>query len=133
VGRPGVGPGPWAAVLGAVPALLALAAVAELLATPAQSWMPHLIGNNSVYCLTLVPLLALAPLAALLLALRESAPAHPGRAGAVAGLAAAGVATVLYASHCPDDSPLFVAVWYSSAITIVVALGYVAGARLLKW
>jgi hypothetical protein len=133
VGRPDPTPGPWVFVLAAAPILLALAVLAELLATPAQSWIPRLIGQNSVYCLTILPVLALAPLACLLFALRESAPAHPGLAGAAAGLAASGVAVVLYASHCPDDSPLFVAAWYSSAIAIVVAAGYLAGARLLKW
>jgi hypothetical protein len=133
VGRPDATPGPWAFVLVAVPVLLALAVLAELVVTPAPSWVPRLIGENSVYCLAILPALALAPLGCLLFALRESAPAQPGLAGAVAGLAASGVATVLYASHCPDDSPLFLAVWYSSAIAIVVAAGYLAGARLLKW
>jgi hypothetical protein len=133
VGRPDATPGSWVFVLVAVPVLLALAVLAELWATPAQSWIPRLIGENSVYCLTILPVLALAPLACLLFVLRESAPAHPGLAGAAAGLAAGGIAAVLYASHCPDDSPLFVAAWYSSAIAIVVAAGYVAGARLLKW
>jgi hypothetical protein len=133
VGRPDATPGPWAFVLIAVPVLLALAVLAELLATPAESWIPHLIGRNAVYCLTILPALALAPLACLLFALRESAPAQPGLAGAAAGLAASGIAAVLYASHCPDDSPLFVAVWYPSAIIIVVAAGYLAGVRLLKW
>ena len=34
-------------------------------------------------------------------------------AGAVAGLAAGGVAATLYAAHCTDNSPLFVATWYT--------------------
>jgi hypothetical protein len=138
VGRPDVarGPlalGPGAFVLSAVPTLLALAVFAELMATPAQSWMPRLIGHNAVYCLATLPALALAPLASLLFALRESAPTRPGLAGAVSGLAAGGIAAIFYASHCPDDSPLFVAVWYSSAVAIVVGAGYLAGTRLLKW
>jgi hypothetical protein len=133
VGRPGTTPGPWPLVLAAVPVLLGLAVIAELFATPAQSWMPRLMGRYSMYCLTIIPALALAPLACLLFVLRESAPARPGLAGAVAGLAAGGIAALLYASHCPDDSPLFVAAWYSSAIAFVVAIGYLAGARLLKW
>lgn len=133
VGRPGATPGPWALVLAAAPALLALAVAAELLATPAGSWVPRLIGGNALYCLAVLPTLALAPLAALLVALRAGAPARPGLAGAVAGLAAGGISAVLYASHCPDDSPLFVALWYTSAIAIVVAAGYAAGSRLLRW
>jgi hypothetical protein len=132
-GRPDGGAGPWPAVLATAPVLLGLAVVAELVATPEQSWMPRLIGQNSMYCLVFIPLLAVAPLACLLFALKESAPAHPGLAGAAAGLAASGIATFLYASHCPDDSPLFVAVWYSSAIAIVTAAGWLAGKRLLRW
>jgi hypothetical protein len=135
-GRPELGlPGamPWPFVLAAAPVLLVLAVIAELFAMPSRSWMPRLIGQNAMYCLTIIPGLALAPLACLLLALKESAPARPGLAGAVAGLAAGGIAAVLYASHCPDDSPLFVAVWYPSAIAVVVAAGRFAGTRLLKW
>lgn len=133
VGRPEAKLGAWAFVLAAVPFLLGVAVVAELLATPASSWMARLIGQNAVFCLTLIPVLALGPLACLLFALRDSAPARPGQAGAVAGLAAGGIAVVLYALHCSDDSPLFVAVWYSSAIAVITAGGYAAGERLLKW
>jgi hypothetical protein len=133
VGRPGAKLGVWTFVLAVVPVLLGLAVLAELFATPAQSWTTRAIGQYSGYCLAIIPTLALAPLACLVWALKESAPARPGRAGAVAGLAAGGVAALLYASHCPDDSPLFVAVWYSSAIAVVMAVGYLAGARLLKW
>ncbi len=133
VGRPGAKLGPWTFALAVVPILLGLAVLAELFATPAQSWMTRLVGQYSGYCLIIIPTLALGPLACLLFALRESAPARPGLAGAVAGLAAGGIAALLYASHCPDDSPLFVAVWYSSAIAVVVAVGYLTGVRLLKW
>jgi hypothetical protein len=132
-GRPDAARGPWAFILAAAPVLLGLAVLAELLATPAQSWMPRLIGHNAVFCLVLIPALALAPLACLLFVLTDSAPARPGWAGAAAGLAAGGIAAFLYASHCPDDSPLFVAVWYSCAVAIVAAAGAVAGVRLLKW
>jgi hypothetical protein len=136
-GRSGLGHasalGPWPFVLAVAPVLLVVAVVAELIAMPARSWMPRMIGQNAIFCLTIIPALALAPLAALLLALKESAPARPGLAGAAAGLAAGGIAAILYASHCPDDSPLFVAAWYSTAIAVVVAVGGFAGPRLLKW
>jgi hypothetical protein len=105
----------------------------ELFVTPEALWVTRLVGRNAAFCLTVIPILALGPLACLLIALRESAPARPGLAGAVAGLAASGIAATLYASHCPDDSPLFVAVWYSSAIAIVVGVGYLMGARFLRW
>jgi hypothetical protein len=46
---------------------------------------------------------------------------------------AAGLAATLYASHCADDSPLFVATWYSLAIALVVAAGAWLGPRVLRW
>ncbi|OZA84801.1 MAG: hypothetical protein B7X76_06095 [Azorhizobium sp. 39-67-5] len=133
IGRPAARIGPWAFVLVALPIALAFAVMVELVVTPEALWGARLVGRNAAFCLTVIPILALGPLACLLIALRESAPARPGLAGAVAGLAASGIAATLYASHCPDDSPLFVAVWYCSAIAIVVGAGYLMGARVLRW
>jgi len=39
----------------------------------------------------------------------------------------------LYATHCPDDSPLFVATWYVLAILVVMAVGAIAGSQFLRW
>jgi hypothetical protein len=46
---------------------------------------------------------------------------------------ASGLAGALYAVNCTDDSPLFVAVWYSLAIVTVSFVGAVAGRKLLRW
>lgn len=116
------------------PALLIGAAVAiELAVVPASEWGRYLVGSSVAICLTWIPLLAIAPLAALLLALRQAAPTELARAGAAAGFAAAGIAATLYAAHCIDDSPLFVAAWYSVATALVVALGAWLGPRVLRW
>ncbi len=56
-----------------------------------------------------------------------------GSCGAAAGLLAGAIGAALYATHCPDDSPLFVATWYTLAIGFVVGLGALAGSRLLRW
>jgi hypothetical protein len=114
-------------------ALLAIGVVGELTLVPRDLWGTRLVGTNSVHCLTIVPLLSIAPLAALLLAMRAGAPRNPRLSGALAGLAAAGIAATLYAANCPDDSPLFVASWYPLATLIVVAVGALAGDRLLRW
>ena len=113
--------------------LLGAAVVAEMALVPTDLWGAKLIGSNAVHCLTVIPLLSIAPLAALLVVMREGAPQNPRVAGALAGAAAAGVAAMLYASNCPDDSPLFVASWYPLATLIVVAVGALAGDRLLRW
>ena len=116
--------------------VLALAVVAvaiELVILPSTSWASRLVGSNAVPCLIEIPTLALAPLAAVLLALRSTAPASPALAGAAAGLLAAATGAALYAFQCFDDSPLFVVTWYVLAAVPVILLGAVVGHRLLRW
>jgi hypothetical protein len=119
--------------LAAIPAVLAAAVAAELAVLSPSRWLGALIGDNWYLCLGLIPLLSLPVAAALLLALRHGAPTRPAIAGAVAGLAAGGLAATLYAVNCTDDSPLFVAIWYSLAIAAVSAVCAFAGSRLLRW
>jgi hypothetical protein len=114
-------------------ALAALAVAIELLALPSASWTSRLVGSNALVCLVAIPTLAIVPLAAVLAMLRSGAPASPARAGGAAGLLAAAAAAALYAFHCFDDSPLFVVTWYGLAALLVIALGAVAGHRLLRW
>ena len=120
------------AVLGAA-ILLLLAAAVELLLVPSAQWSAKLIGNNSRVCLTAIPLLSLPLLTFALYALRHGAPTRPGLAGAAAGILAAAAAATLYALHCADDSPLFVATWYGLAIAGVTLLGWAVGRRVLRW
>ena len=131
--RPDAGPGAMAAWL-AAPFVLLLGAVAmELMMVPPQLWATRLIGHNWMHCLMLIPLLSIAPLAGLILALRDGAPRHPALTGALAGMAAAGVSATIYATNCTDDSPLFVASWYPLATLVVVAAGALAGRQFLRW
>ncbi len=131
--RPGANARGAALLVAIAPALLAVAVGAELFAVPAAEWSHRLIGSNAMFCLKAIPSLALAPLVAILVALRNGAPDRPALAGAAAGLFAGAIGAAFYATHCPDDSPLFVAVWYPLTIAIVTAVGAVVGSRLLRW
>jgi hypothetical protein len=131
--RPDARPGALALLLVAPFALLAGAVVAELMIVPPDLWGTRLVGTNWLHCLTLIPLFSIAPLAALIVAMRAGAPLHPALTGALAGAAAAGVAATVYATSCTDDSPLFVASWYPLATLVVVAAGALAGRRFLQW
>lgn len=133
IGRPGVPVATAGRLL-----LLPLAAVAiavgfELALTPATSWGVRLVGRNAGWCLFYIPVFSVVPLAAILTAMRRSAPESPTLAGAASGLAAAGMAAAFYAWHCPDDSPLFVATWYTIACAGVTGVGALVGRRLLTW
>jgi hypothetical protein len=133
VGRPGVSIGRACRLLLLPLAALVIAVGLELAATPASSWGTRLVGRNAVWCLFYIPVFAALPLAGILTAMRRSAPESPTLAGAVAGLAAAGIAAAFYAWHCPDDSPLYVATWYTLAAAAVTGVGALVGRRLLVW
>ena len=119
--------------LAAAPALLAIAVIVELFLLPSDTWSAKLVGRNSVVCLTYITLIGIGPLGIFLLALRHGAPTKPTFAGAVAGLLAGGIAATIYAAHCTDDSPLFVATWYTIAMAGLAILGAVGASRLARW
>jgi hypothetical protein len=113
--------------------LLAAGIGGEMMLPQRLPMMTRLVGSNSKVCMTAIPLMSLPLLIASLLGLRHGAPAKPAVAGAVAGLVSAGLAATLYASHCTDDSPLFVATWYTIAAALVTAIGALIGSRMLRF
>jgi hypothetical protein len=131
--RPRGNPRPLVYVLIGLLAVLAAAVVIELIVLPPDLWGVRLIGHNALICMGLIPLMSAAPLVGTLIALHRGAAPNPERAGAVAGLFAGAFGAALYATHCPDDSPLFVATWYTLAILIVMSVGALAGRRFLRW
>lgn len=119
--------------LAIAPALLAAGIAAELAVTSPGTWPARLVGTNSLVCLAFIPLIGIGPLALLIAALRHGAPSRPPLAGAVAGLTAGGIAATFYAAHCTDDSPLFVATWYTIAIAMLTVFGALCAHRLARW
>ena len=116
-----------------VPVALLVAGIAFDLTMPqGTSWVDRLVGTNSRVCLTAIPAMALPLLVAALIGLRQGAATRPALSGAVAGLMSGGLAATVYAAHCTDDSPLFVATWYSIGIAGLTAVGAAAGSRVLR-
>jgi hypothetical protein len=117
-----------------VPAGILIAGISGEMMMPQRApMMTRLVGNNSTACMSAIPVMSLPLLAGALYGLRQGAPARPAVAGAVAGMLSAGLAATLYASHCTDDSPLFVATWYTIATAAVAAIGALAGRRVLRY
>jgi hypothetical protein len=48
-------------------------------------------------------------------------------------LVAGGLGATIYAAYCIEDSPLFLATWYTLAIAIVSIVGAAVGSRALRW
>ena len=133
IGRPGAETRFPALLLGVPFIMVAAAVIIELFTLPSDAWRASLVGRNALFCLFFVPVLSLAPLAGLFWVLKKGAPQNPTMAGAAAGLAASAIAAAIYAWHCPDDSPLFLATWYTAAIAGVTATGALLGRRWLHW
>jgi len=131
--RPGLKPARLLPLV-AIPLLLAAGwALLALAQAPAEHWSALVFGRYWRACLIAVPLYALCPLVVLLVLARRGAPTNGRLTGACAGLAAAGLATVAYSVHCPDDTAPFLAIWYTLAIIIVTGLGALAFPRLIRW
>lgn len=113
--------------------LLAVAIGSEAMMAPAMPMTMRLVGKNSRACMSAIPAMSLPLLAGALFGLRHGAPSRPALAGALAGLLSAGLAATLYASHCTDDSPLFVATWYTIATAVVTASGAAVGSKVLRY
>jgi hypothetical protein len=123
----------WAWLLLIPAGLLAGGIASEMMLPQRLPMMTRLMGSNSRLCVMAIPLMSLPLLAAALIGLRHGAPTRPAITGAIAGLLSAGLAATLYASHCTDDSPLFVATWYTIATALVAAMGAAVGARVLRF
>ncbi len=121
----------WVAAL--VPAIMVVALGFEMFSVPRVEWLDRLAGMHWYICVMNMVILSLPVTAALLFALRYGAPTRPALAGAGAGLLGGAIAASIYISHCPDDSPIFVAAWFTLAIVIASGIGALAGTRLLRW
>jgi hypothetical protein len=134
IARPG-GERRVSTVLLGLPFAAAMAAFAiSLVLTPIPDWRALIFGRHWLLCLMCIPLNAIPPFAAIVLALRLFAsPTHLARAGALAGLAGGSISAFIYALHCTDDSVAFVALWYGLTIALCAAIGALLGPRLLRW
>ncbi|OOY03622.1 NrsF family protein [Thioclava sp. F28-4] len=115
------------------PAIGAALLAYAFLTTPEGQRMSDFEGETILPCLISVPMLSLPALGALLISLRKGAVTRPAQAGALAGLAAGGMGTAIYALHCTEDSPLFYVTWYGAGIVVVMLAGALLGKRVLRW
>ncbi len=116
---------PFAGIVGLASTSLAYA--------PAVHWQTMLMGDQWLECLLSIPIIAVVPFALVVWAVRQAAPTHLRRAGALAGLVAGGLSAAGYALHCTADSLPFVAIWYSGTILLCTFAGSVLGPRMLRW
>lgn len=121
-------------VLIGAPLLLIWVAAAIALGSAAPAERAHLFwGDTWRYCSALITLLSLPILVATLYIMRNLAPTRLRLAGAAAGFASGGMATVVYSLHCPEIAAPFIGFWYVIGILIPTGIGAWVGPRALRW
>ena len=113
-------------------ALLSAALVTFILAHPA-AWVGMVFGPQWAACLICIPLLAAAPFASFVWALRRGAPTNLKRTGAIAGLVASALGATVFAFHYSSGSIPFIALWYGGPILLYAVVGAILGPPLLRW
>lgn len=126
---------PWRSVRPILvgPLILFAGVLLELVSTPSSEWIAAGLGTRPELCLIAVPGLSVAPLAAMIMVMRGSAPASPGLAGVSAGLLGGALGAAVYMLRCTDDAPLFVISWYAIAILAMGFVGGWLGRAVLRW
>ncbi len=119
---------------GLIPAAIAIALVTTTLyILPANAWLTTIVGTTLIACLFSIPALGAPILIGMLWVLKQGAPSDPKTAGAIAGIAAGCLSTIVYALHCYEDSPAFYGIWYTASILMTGLIGQRLGPRFLNW
>lgn len=105
----------------------------ELISAPADQYDELLLGKTWIFCPLLILLISLPALAAALWTMRTLAPTRLRLAGFSAGIFAGAQGALGYFMICPEDSSLFVAVWYTLGMALSGLLGLLLGPRVLRW
>ena len=105
----------------------------HLAITPEEAKGQAFFGQTSLLCPWLVLLVSLPGLFVLQIALRTFGSVRLSQAGFACGLLAGAIGATAYALACPEDSPTFVAVWYTLGIVLTSAVGAISGRWLLRW
>ena len=131
--RPGLRVGRnWLGI--AAPGLTVWIASAVVLAgAPVAERLPLLMGFSWRSWPFNIALLSLPLCVTIVWAVRAMAPTRLRLTGAVAGLLAGSIATVVYCLHCPEMGVPFWGLWYFLGILIPAAAGLCLGPRLLRW
>jgi hypothetical protein len=118
----------WAPVV----AMAALAAAAWFGASPTDRF-PLVTGRTWSACSASIILCASLIFAATRWALERAAPTNLPRTGAIVGLLAGALVTLVYALHCPELDALFLLVWIGLGMMLAAVLGVVLAPRWMRW
>jgi len=124
---------PGRAVLAVVLLMGLGSAVALVFYTSPADRVAALMGETWRVCARNVLGLSLPALGLALWAMRGLAPTRLRMAGFASGLLAGATGAIGYSLACPEASPAFVAIWYTSGVLLAGLVGAALGPRVLRW
>jgi hypothetical protein len=131
--QPGVPMGKVAALLTLPCAVLLALTMRELHQTPLASWPKLVTGIDWQACAISIVGLSVPVLCGSMWVLKRMAPTRPALAGTCAGLLSGGVATWVYAFHCPELHATYLIVWNGLGMALCALLGCLVGQKWLRW
>jgi hypothetical protein len=131
--RPGGQSGVFGPLILAPLGVMLVLAVYQLVGAPEDLRMQMVLGASYQVCARNIVILSTPVFFGLFLSLRLLAPTRLTLAGAVAGVLAGAAGTFIYAFHCNESAAPFVAIWYTTGIVAVGALGALLGRLTLRW
>ncbi|MEK9596533.1 MAG: DUF1109 domain-containing protein [Rhodospirillaceae bacterium] len=122
----------WFVIVTAL-SILPIMMIWKLVSLAPSAWPDEIFGPQIVQVLIAIPLISIVIVAGQIIVLRRAAVIQSRTIGALAGVAAGGIAAFIYALICTGDSPAYYGLWYSVTILISGAIGAIAGHRFLRW
>jgi hypothetical protein len=117
-----------------VPVVTLAALAAWRLAQAPAAWRTAMVmGHSANVCPWLILAFSPPPLLGLIWAARGLAPTRLRLTGLALGLAAGGASAMAYALHCDEMAAPFLMIWYSLGIVGAGFVGWLFGARMLRW
>ena len=131
--RPGTPVGRWPMLLPMPSLLIWVLAALSLLNVTSDSRPSLILGSSWAECAYYIAIISLPSFGAAIWAIKQMAPIRLAASGAAAGMLAGGIGATVYAFHCSEMEPAFLAIWYVLGMLIPGAAGAAMGRWLLRW
>jgi hypothetical protein len=119
----------WTALMAALLPVSALA----LIAANVLNDVPSGFEMDGISCLKYGLLWGLLTGGALVLWLRRGAPAQPGRAGLLTGVASGAAGVFAVSLYCPHSEMIHIGIWHGMTVVLTGLIGWVAIPKLVRW
>lgn len=131
--RPQVGSRRESWIWNALMAALLPASALALIAVNLQNGAPSGLELDGITCLKYGLSWGLLTAVTLVLWLRHGAPAQPGRAGLLTGVAAGSAGVFAVSLYCPHSDLIHIGIWHGLTVALAGLAGWLAIPRLVRW